>query len=115
MDKQQVWVIIKKEDIPEDRRTIKCKWIFKIKRIGICRERLVACGYSRIPGIDFNESSALVINNVSFVKLPSSKAEYVAISEVVKEINFIYYLLRETGIEVNLLITVKTDNFAAML
>jgi hypothetical protein len=31
MDKQQVWEIIKKEDIPENRRTIKCKWIFKIK------------------------------------------------------------------------------------
>jgi uncharacterized protein with HEPN domain len=25
MDKQQVWEIIKKEDIPEDRRTINCK------------------------------------------------------------------------------------------
>jgi hypothetical protein len=32
MDKQQVWEIIKKEDIPEIRRTIKCKWIFKIKK-----------------------------------------------------------------------------------
>jgi hypothetical protein len=35
MDKQQVWGIIKKEDILEDRRTIKCKWIFKEKRNGI--------------------------------------------------------------------------------
>jgi hypothetical protein len=44
------------------------------------------------------------------VTLSSSKAGYVAISEAVKEINFIYYLLREIGIEVNLPITVKTDN-----
>jgi hypothetical protein len=66
MDKQQVWEIIKKEDIPEDRRTIKCKWIFKIKQHGIFIERLVACGYSQIPGIDFNESFAPVINDVSF-------------------------------------------------
>jgi hypothetical protein len=28
--------------------------------------RLVACGYSQIPGIDFNESFAPVINDVSF-------------------------------------------------
>jgi hypothetical protein len=35
MDKQQVWEIIKKEDIPESRRTIKCTWIFKIKQNGI--------------------------------------------------------------------------------
>jgi Reverse transcriptase (RNA-dependent DNA polymerase) len=66
MSKKEVWEIIKKENIPKDRRTIKCKWIFKIKRNGIFRARLVACGYSQIPGIDFNESFAPVINNVSF-------------------------------------------------
>jgi hypothetical protein len=48
------------------------------------------------------------------VTLSSSKAEYVTMSEAVKEINFIYYLLREIGIEVNLPITVKTDNVGAM-
>jgi hypothetical protein len=48
------------------------------------------------------------------VTLSSSKAKYVAISEAVKEIKFIYYLLREIGIEVNLPITVKTDNVGAM-
>jgi hypothetical protein len=66
MDKQQVWEIIKKVDIPDNRRTIKCTWIFKIKRNGIFRASLVACGYSQIPGIDFNKSFAPVINNVSF-------------------------------------------------
>jgi hypothetical protein len=49
------------------------------------------------------------------VTLSSSKAEYVVISEAVKEIKFIYYLLREIGIEVNLPMTVKTDNIGAML
>ena len=39
---------------------------FKIKRNGVFRARLVACGYSQIPGIDFNESFAPVINGVSF-------------------------------------------------
>jgi hypothetical protein len=66
MDKQQVWEIIKKEYIPENRRTIKFKWIFKIKRNGIFRAILVACGYSQIPEIDFNASFAPVINYVSF-------------------------------------------------
>jgi hypothetical protein len=66
MDKQQVWEIIKKEDIPENRRAINCKWIFKIKQNGIFRTRLMACGYSQVPGIDFNESFAPMINDVSF-------------------------------------------------
>jgi hypothetical protein len=39
MNKQKVWEIIKEEDIPEDRRTLKCKWIFKIKRTGFFRTR----------------------------------------------------------------------------
>jgi hypothetical protein len=48
------------------------------------------------------------------VTLSSSKAEYVTISEAVKEIKFIYCLLREIGIEINLLITVNTKNVGAM-
>jgi hypothetical protein len=48
------------------------------------------------------------------VTLSSSKAEYVTISEGIKDIKFNYYLLREIGIEVNLLITVKTDNFGTI-
>jgi small nuclear ribonucleoprotein (snRNP)-like protein len=42
MEKKQGWDIIKKEDITENRRTIKCKWIFKIKRNRIFRARLMA-------------------------------------------------------------------------
>jgi hypothetical protein len=48
------------------------------------------------------------------VTLSSRKAKYVAISEAVKEINFIFYLLRKIDIEVNLPITVKTNNVGAM-
>jgi hypothetical protein len=48
------------------------------------------------------------------VTFSSSKVEYVALSEAVKETKFIYYLLREIRIEVNLPIKVKTDNVGAM-
>jgi hypothetical protein len=48
------------------------------------------------------------------VTLSSSKAEYVAISEEAKEIKFIYYLLREVKIEVDLSITLKTENVGAV-
>jgi hypothetical protein len=65
MEKKQVWEVMNKEDIPQD-RTIKCKWIFKIKRNGLFRARLVACGYSQIPGFNFNESFAPVVNDVNF-------------------------------------------------
>jgi hypothetical protein len=47
------------------------------------------------------------------VTLLSTEAKYVAISEAVKELKFIYYLLSDLHIKVNLPIVVKTDNIEA--
>jgi hypothetical protein len=48
------------------------------------------------------------------VTLSNTEAEYVAMSEAVKEVKFIYYLLRDISIEVKLPIIVKSDNVGAM-
>jgi hypothetical protein len=48
------------------------------------------------------------------VTLSSSKSEYVAISEAVKEIKFMYFLLQDIGFDVELPIVVKTDNIGAL-
>jgi hypothetical protein len=42
--------------------------------------------------------------------LSSGEAEYVAMSEAVKEIRFVYFIHKDIGIEVELPIVVKTDN-----
>ena len=44
------------------------------------------------------------------VTLSSSDAKYVTISEAVKEIKFIYFLLNDIHVEVKLPIIVKTEN-----
>jgi hypothetical protein len=41
MESRNVWDVISKEEVPKDRRCIKCKWIFKIKSNGVFRARLV--------------------------------------------------------------------------
>ena len=66
MNRRGVWRVMWKTDIPKGRRCVKCKWVFKVKRDGRYRARLVACGYSQIPGIDFSENFAPVINDVTF-------------------------------------------------
>ena len=48
------------------------------------------------------------------VTLSSTEAEYVAISEAVKEVKFVYYLLCDFHIKVKLPIVVKTDNIGAI-
>jgi len=61
-----VWEKFKKLEIPNRQNCTKNKWIFKTKQNGIFQARLVACGYSQIPGVDFQESYAPVINDVTF-------------------------------------------------
>jgi hypothetical protein len=66
MENKKIWEIIHNEDVPEGRRKRKCKWILKIKSNSVFQTKLVACGYSPIPGIDISKRFAPVINDVSF-------------------------------------------------
>ena len=61
-----VWRKIDKLKIPQNRRLFGNKWVFKIKRDGTYRERLVALGYSQIPGVDYTDNFAPVAHDVSF-------------------------------------------------
>ena len=57
---------VDRKNIPNNRRLIGNKWVFKIKRDGTYRARLVALGYSQIPGVDYTDNFAPVAHNVSF-------------------------------------------------
>ena len=62
---REVWRKTEKK-IPNNRRLIGNKWVFKIKRDGAYRARLVALGYSQIPGFDYTDSFAPVAHDVAF-------------------------------------------------
>jgi hypothetical protein len=66
MEQRKVFKKIKRSNIPKGRRCVKHKWVFKVKRNGVFRARLVACGYSQIPGVDYTENYAPVISDVTY-------------------------------------------------
>ena len=61
-----VWRHVKRNDRPNDRRLVGCRWVFKVIRNGVYRARLVAKGFSQIPGVDFKDNYSPVVNDVTF-------------------------------------------------
>jgi Reverse transcriptase (RNA-dependent DNA polymerase) len=66
MKMNNVWTKIKRSQMKPVRVCIKYKWVFNIKRDGTFCAWLVACGYSQVPGVDFQLSYSPVINDVIF-------------------------------------------------
>ena len=63
---REVWRKTERKKIPNNRRLIGNKWVFKIKRDGTYRARLVALGYSHIQGVDYTDNFAPVAHGVTF-------------------------------------------------
>ena len=61
MEKNHVWRVTNKTYVPENRRLLGAKWVFKVKKNGIFKARLVTQGFSQIPGVDHQDSFSPVI------------------------------------------------------
>ena len=61
-----VWRHVKSEDHPNDHRLVGRRCVFKVKGNGAYCARLVAKGFSQIPGIDFTDNYSPVVNDVTF-------------------------------------------------
>ena len=61
-----VWRHVKRRDHPNVHRLVGCRWVFKVKRNGVYCARLVAKGFSQIPGMDFTDNYSPVVNDVTF-------------------------------------------------
>ena len=63
LHRNEVWNLVAP---PKDRKIINCKWVFKRKRgengtVECYKARLVACGYTQKPGLDYEETFSPVV------------------------------------------------------
>ena len=60
------WVeTCERRDCPNDHRLVGCRLVFNVKRNGVYHARLVAKGFSQIPGVDFTDNYSPVVNDVT--------------------------------------------------
>lgn len=74
IEKNETWELT---DLPEDRKAVVSKWVFKLKmgekgNIERFKARLVAQGFSQKFGVDYDEVFAPVIRNATFRLLMST-------------------------------------------
>jgi hypothetical protein len=66
MEDKGVWEVVNRKDLPPGRKVIGNRWVFAVKDDGRYRARTVAKGYSQVPGKDFQENFAPVVNDATF-------------------------------------------------
>jgi hypothetical protein len=65
-ESKKVWKIVHKSTVPKGRKIIGNRWVLSRKDDGRYRARTVAKGFSQIPGKDFQENHAPVVNDTTF-------------------------------------------------
>lgn len=94
--KNKTWVLVKLPSSSQI-KPIKCKWVFKKKDNGIYKARLVACGYSQIPNVDFKETYAPVASTTLVrIILSLAAANKMKIAHLDIKTAFLYGDLHET-------------------
>ena len=89
------------KDLPQDKRAIGCKWVFRIKRnpngtIVKFKARLVAKGFTQRPGIDYFETFAPVARKESInVALAIAAEQDLLIENVDVNTAFLYGEVKE--------------------
>jgi Reverse transcriptase (RNA-dependent DNA polymerase) len=65
-ENKQVWTIVQKANVLKGKKIIGNRWVFARIDDGRYRARTVAKGFSQMPGKDFQENHAPVINDTTF-------------------------------------------------
>jgi hypothetical protein len=63
--KRDAWEFLPRSKLPNNRKTLRCRWIFKLKLDGTRKSRSVIRGYEQEPGVDYVESYSPLATNTT--------------------------------------------------
>jgi hypothetical protein len=63
--KRDAWEFLPRNKLPQNRKTLRCCWIFKEKLDGTKKSRTVIRGYEQEPGVDYVESFSPLATNTT--------------------------------------------------
>ncbi|KAI2507833.1 hypothetical protein MHU86_6613 [Fragilaria crotonensis] len=63
--KRDAWEFLPRSELPNNRKTLRCRWIFKLKLDGTRKSRSVIRGYEQEPGVDYVESYSPLATNTT--------------------------------------------------
>ena len=66
MEKNDIWVICKINKKPDNQRLLGTNWVFSFKKNKVFKARLVAQGFTQVPGIDHQDNIPHVIYETIF-------------------------------------------------
>ena len=70
------WEFLPRCMLPRDRKTLRCRWIFKAKLDGTKKTCTVVRGYEQEPGVDFVESLFPLATNTTIKVVLSIALKY---------------------------------------
>jgi hypothetical protein len=79
--KRDAWEFISRKELPDNRKTLHCRWIFKMKTNGSKKSRSVIRGYEQIPGVDYVESFSPLATNTTIKVTVAMTMEQMALHD----------------------------------
>jgi hypothetical protein len=79
--KRDAWEFMSRKDLPNNRKTLRCRWIFKKKTNGSRKSRSVIRGYEQIPGVDYVESFSPLATNTTIKVTVAMTMEQMALHD----------------------------------
>jgi hypothetical protein len=66
---RDAWEFLPRNKLPQNRKTLRCRWIFKEKLDGTKKSRTVIRGYEQEPGVDYVESFSPLEIHIDWINL----------------------------------------------